>query len=109
MPDGRNRIPWNISKHLQEMCVKAGIPPRSFHILRHTHATVLLSHGVHPKIVQERLGHSDIKITMEIYSHVTPTIQRAAVEVYENIGTAEAQSAEIVEGVFGHELIMAVI
>ena len=47
--------------------------------LRHTHATLLLEIGVHAKIVQERLGHADISTTMNIYSHVTPTMQRDAV------------------------------
>lgn len=79
------RVPWNLSKHVREMCMIAGIPPRNFHALRHTHATVLLAHGVHPKIVQERLGHSDVSITIMTYSHVLPTIQRAAVQVFERI------------------------
>jgi integrase len=47
--------------------------------LRHTHATLLLAAGVHPKIVQERLGHSNVAITMDIYSSVLPNIQAAAV------------------------------
>lgn len=50
--------------------------------LRHTHATLLLELGVHPKIVQERLGHSTITTTMNIYSHVTPTMQRSAVDAF---------------------------
>ena len=79
------RVPWNLSWHVRKMCMMAGIPPRHFHALRHTHATILLAHGVHPKIVQERLGHSDICITMMTYSHVLPTIQRAAVQVFERI------------------------
>ena len=48
--------------------------------LRHTHATLLLELGVNPKVVQERLGHSDINTTMNIYSHVTPTMQKDAVQ-----------------------------
>lgn len=52
--------------------------------LRHTHATLLLELGVHPKVVQERLGHSTITTTMNIYSHVTPTMQRSAVEGFAN-------------------------
>lgn len=48
--------------------------------LRHTHATLLLEMGEHPKVVQERLGHVNIGITMDTYSHVTPTMQRAAIE-----------------------------
>lgn len=79
------RVPWNVSRLLKEMCKRAGIPPRNFYSLRHTHATILLAHGVHPKIVQERLGHSSINITMEVYSHVAPTMQRDAVRVMEDI------------------------
>ncbi|WP_158524622.1 site-specific integrase [Auritidibacter sp. NML100628] len=48
--------------------------------LRHTHATLLLELGEHPKVVQERLGHSTITTTINIYSHVTPTMQRSAVD-----------------------------
>lgn len=44
--------------------------------LRHTHATLLLLAGVHPKIVSERLGHSSIQITLDTYSHVLPTMQK---------------------------------
>ncbi len=53
-----------------------------FHDLRHLHATILLSQGVNPKIVQERLGHSTIATTMDIYSHVTPTMQKEAVGMF---------------------------
>ena len=51
--------------------------------LRHTHATLLLQSGVASKVVQERLGHSDISTTLNIYSHVTPTIQREAIQHFE--------------------------
>ncbi|MGB8628884.1 MAG: tyrosine-type recombinase/integrase [Xanthobacteraceae bacterium] len=54
-------------------------PRIRFHDLRHSHATQLLASGVHPKIVQERLGHSTIAVTMDIYSHVTPGLQGEAV------------------------------
>ena len=50
--------------------------------LRHTHATLFLELGVQPKVVQERLGHSTITTTMNIYSHVTPTMQKAAVKSF---------------------------
>lgn len=48
--------------------------------LRHTHATLLLTAGEHPKVVQERLGHTTITTTMDVYSHVTPTMQRSAAD-----------------------------
>ena len=79
------RVPYNISKYLRSMCVSAGVIPRNFHQIRHTHATILMAHGVHPKVVQERLGHSSIMITLDVYSHVAPTLQKAAVDVFEKI------------------------
>jgi integrase len=57
------------------LLMRAGLPSIRFHDLRHTSATLLLSEGGHPKIVQERLGHSQIGITLDIYSHVLPTMQ----------------------------------
>jgi integrase len=54
----------------------SSLPPMRFHDLRHTAATLLLGSGVHPKIVSEMLGHSQIAITLDLYSHVTPTTQR---------------------------------
>lgn len=57
---------------------RLGLPDVRFHDLRHSAATLLLSLGEHPKVVQERLGHATIAITMDIYSHVMPTMQRDA-------------------------------
>ena len=51
-----------------------------FHDLRHSAATLMLGQGTHPKIVSERLGHSRISITLDLYSHVTPTMQRQAAD-----------------------------
>lgn len=55
---------------------KAGLPDMRFHDLRHSAATILLTMGVHPKAVQERLGHSNITMTMNTYSHVLPSVQQ---------------------------------
>ena len=54
------------------------LPSIRMHDLRHTHATLLLQAGVHPKIVSERLGHAKVSITMDVYSHAVPTLQREA-------------------------------
>jgi len=57
---------------------KANLPDIRFHDLRHSAATLLLSMGTHPKVVQELLGHSQISMTMDIFSHVMPTMQKEA-------------------------------
>jgi integrase len=57
-----------------------GLPPLSVHGLRHTWATLALQSGVHPKVVQERLGHSSIAVTMDIYSHVLPAVESDAAD-----------------------------
>ena len=56
-----------------------------FHDLRHTCATLLLTKAIHPKIVQEMLGHSSITITLDIYSHVLPNMQERTVSAMEDI------------------------
>ena len=56
------------------------IPIVRFHDLRHSHATQLLTQGIHPTIAQERLGHSTITTTLDLYSHVTDTMQNDAAE-----------------------------
>jgi integrase len=68
----------------------AGREPRvRFHDLRHAHATHLLTQGVHPKVAQERLGHSSVAITMDIYSHVLPGMgAEAAKKVGDALGAA---------------------
>ncbi len=60
---------------------KLGLPRITLHGLRHAHATLLLSNGVHPQVVSERLGHSSVKLTLDLYSHVLPHIQEAAAKV----------------------------
>jgi integrase len=59
---------------------KTGLPDIRFHDLRHTAATLMLQQGIHPKVVQERLGHSDISMTLNTYSHVLPSMQEEAAE-----------------------------
>jgi integrase len=79
--EGRPYQPRGITHSFAAAVSKAnGIPRVRFHDLRHTHATQLLAAGVHPKVAQERLGHSTISTTLDLYSHVTPTMQREAAE-----------------------------
>jgi integrase len=78
-PDGSPTIPDQVTQDFARIIRKAGLPHLTFHGLRHAHATLLLTAGVHPKVVSERLGHSNIAITMDIYSHVLPGLQEQAV------------------------------
>lgn len=68
----------------------AGLPIIRLHDLRHTAATLLLSLGEHPKVVQERLGHATISVTMDVYSHVMPDMQRRAAARLDGLFAAQA-------------------
>lgn len=57
-----------------------GLPRIRLHDLRHTHATLALTAGIHPKVVQERLGHSSITMTLDLYSHAIPAMQADAAD-----------------------------
>lgn len=80
-PPGKHLNPGHsVLVQLKLLLQKADLPDIRFHDLRHSAATLLLSMGVHPKVVQEILGHSEISMTMDIYSHVLPTMQKDAME-----------------------------
>jgi integrase len=77
--DGEPKQPRSLTHEFTYLVGRVKDLPRvRFHDLRHSHATQLLAAGVHPKIVQERLGHSTISITMDLYSHVSQTMQSDA-------------------------------
>lgn len=78
--DGSVWPPDNFSAYYASFARRAGLRGVRLHDMRHTHATQLLGQGVHPKIVSERLGHSSIGITLDIYSHVIPGMQAEAAE-----------------------------
>jgi integrase len=67
-----------VRQFFQPLLGKADLPRIRFHDLRHSTATLLLTLGVHPKIVQELLGHSQIFVTLDVYSHILPTLQEEA-------------------------------
>jgi len=71
---------------------RANLPDIRFHDLRHTSATLLLSQGVHPKVVQERLGHSQISVTMDTYSHVLPSLQLEAAGKFDQMLEVEKKA-----------------
>lgn len=84
-PDGRPIDPDLLSKHMRKIVKKHNISGLTAHALRHSHATYLLLAKVHPKVVQERLGHGEVRVTLDIYSHLIPDCQEGAAEVVDNI------------------------
>jgi integrase len=79
-PAGGPYHPMNLSRLLAQLSVDAGLPRLTAHGLRHTSATLMLANGVPPKVAAERLGHADPTLFTNLYSHVTPTMQREAAE-----------------------------
>ncbi len=77
--DGSSLQPRTITQQWYQLLASNKALPRiRFHDLRHAHATHMLSSGVHPKIASERLGHSKVGITLDLYSHVMPGMQEDA-------------------------------
>jgi integrase len=79
--DGLPLQPHSLTLAFREFLRRQKMPRIRLHDLRHTHATLLLKGGVHPKIAQERLGHSSIAMTLDLYSHVLPGMQREAADM----------------------------
>ncbi len=78
--DGSPLDPDWVSKRFERLVAVTGLPALRLHDLRHTHATLALQAGIHPKVVSERLGHSTIAITLDTYSHAIPAMQESAAE-----------------------------
>jgi integrase len=76
--DGTALHPQTLTWHLRRLTKLAGVPAIRVHDLRHTHATLGLAAGVPPKVMQERLGHASVQITLDLYSHVVPGMQADA-------------------------------
>ncbi|NQT71839.1 MAG: site-specific integrase [Chloroflexi bacterium] len=81
--DGEPLSPDTVTHAFAKIIKRTGLPHVRLHDLRHTHATLMLKQGVHPKIVSERLGHSSVSITMDTYSHVLPGMQTEAAIAFE--------------------------
>ena len=79
--DGEALHPEAVTPLFRQAVKKAMPPAIRLHGLRHTHATLALQAGVHPKVVSERLGHATISITLDTYSHAIPAMQEEAAEM----------------------------
>ncbi len=78
---GQPLHPDTVSKAFRLLVERAELPHIKLHGLRHTHATHALQVGIHPKVVSERLGHSTVALTLDIYSHAIPAMQQEAAEL----------------------------
>ena len=76
--DGQYLHPERVSRYWRQAIRRAMVPKIRLHDLRHTHATLALQAGVHPKVVSERLGHATVAMTLDIYSHAIPAMQEEA-------------------------------
>jgi len=94
-PDGNPLLPDTVTYVWIKLVRRAGLKPIRLHDARHSHASLMLKQGVHPKIVQERLGHSSIQITLDTYSHVAPGLQQAAAEGFDKLFNRKAKNEAV--------------
>jgi integrase len=87
--DGQNVV----NRYFKPLLTKAKLPAIRLYDLRHTSATLLMAAGEHPKVVQERLGHASIQLTLDTYSHVVPGMQERASERLDALLATPASAA----------------
>jgi integrase len=88
--DGQAVHPQSVSRAFERGLVAAKLPRIRLHDLRHTHATLALAAGIHPKVVSDRLGHATVSISLDTYSHAIPALQEEAAERIAALVLAEA-------------------
>jgi hypothetical protein len=92
--DGSPLLPDSVSQAWNKAIRRAGLKVIRLHDARHSHASLMLKQGIHPKVVQERLGHASVQVTLDTYSHVVPGIQQMAAtrldDIFKNAPKNEA-------------------
>ena len=95
-PDGLPLRPHSLGQEwVRFLAGQSALPRIRFHDLRHAHATHLLASGVHPKVASERLGHSKVGITLDLYSHVLPNMQADAAALVDGALRAVLNKREV--------------
>jgi integrase len=92
--EGKPLLPNTVSHAWIKLVKRIGIKPIRLHDARHSHASLMLKQGTHPKVVQERLGHSSIQVTLDTYSHVAPGLQEAAAARFDQAFMARYNECE---------------
>ena len=82
---GKPLRPNTVTYAWVRVATRAGVKVIRLHDARHTHASLMLKQGIHPKVAQERLGHASIQMTLDIYSHVALGIQEAAAQSFDKL------------------------
>jgi len=96
-PDGRPLRPDEVTHAWSKLARRTGLTGIRLHDARHSHASLMLKQGIHPKIVQERLGHASIGITLDTYSHVAPGLQAQAAQRFDEGLASRRQNEAILE------------
>jgi len=82
MRPGAVHHPDSFSGYFERLVKAAELPRIRLHDLRHSYATLALASGAHPKVVSDRLGHSTISFTLDVYSHAIPAMEEQAAESF---------------------------
>ena len=83
--DGSPLLPNTVSQYWRRFVNRIGLSGIRLHDAQHTHATLLIKHGVNIKVVQERLRHAKIETTLGVYSHVLPGMQEEAAKLFDGL------------------------
>jgi integrase len=94
-PDGGGLWPQRVTARFRTIADELDLPPIGVHGLRHSAATWMIGAGVSPKLVQQRLGHADVSITLGLYSHVMPGHDRDAAEALAKAVASSGRSSVI--------------
>lgn len=92
---GKPLLPDTVSHAWVKLVRRVGLSGIRLHDARHSHASLMLKQGIHPKIVQERLGHASIQITLDTYSHVAPGLQEAAAKRFDDVVNGITEPSKI--------------
>jgi len=94
-PEGKPLLPDTVTHAWIKLVRRIGLKGIRLHDARHSHASLMLKAGIHPKIVQERLGHASIQITLDTYSHVAPGLQEAAAKHFDELVTPKRENEAV--------------
>ena len=93
--DGSPLLPRSVSQAWRRLVRQAGFPGIRLHDARHTHATLMLEQGVNWKIISERLGHGSVAMTLDLYAHASPGLQKSAAEGFDKVLDKQRDVGEI--------------